>query len=59
MPHKEHQLRKVENRVLFFETRLYQHQYIRGMDCKGLNAAVTYTIYHLPTYKGIRRSTNI
>jgi hypothetical protein len=23
-----------------------------GMDCKGLNAAVTYAIYHLPAYKG-------
>jgi hypothetical protein len=59
MPHKEHQLRKVENRVLFFETGFYKHQYIRGVDCKELNAAITYRIYHLPTYKGIHRSTNI
>jgi hypothetical protein len=56
MLHKEHQLRKVRKRVLLsFETRFYQHQYIRGMDYKGLNAAVTYVIYHLPTYKGIGR----
>jgi hypothetical protein len=48
MPHKEHQLRKVGNKVLLsFETGFYQHQYIRGMDCKGLNVAVTYAIYHM------------
>jgi hypothetical protein len=47
MPHKEHQLRKVGKRVfLFFEIGFYQHQYILGMDCKGLNTAVTYVIYH-------------
>jgi hypothetical protein len=57
MPHKEHQLRKVGNRVLLsFETRFYQHQYIWGIDCKGLNAAVTYTIYH--TFWYIRASTD-
>jgi hypothetical protein len=51
MPHKEHQLRKVENRILLsFKTGFYQHQYIRGMDCKGLNAAVTYAIYHMSRY---------
>jgi hypothetical protein len=56
MPHKEHQLRKVGNRVLLtFETGFYLHHYIRGMDYKGLNAAVTYVIYHLSAYKGIRR----
>jgi hypothetical protein len=57
MPHKEHQLRKVRNRVLLsFETGFYQHQYIWGMDCKGLNAAVTYVIYH--TSRHIRASAD-
>jgi hypothetical protein len=47
MPHKEHPLRKVGNRVLLsFETRFYQHQYIREMDGKRLNVVVTYAIYH-------------
>jgi hypothetical protein len=51
MPHKEHQLRKVGNRVLLsFETGFYQHQYIWGMDYKGLNAVVTYAIYHTSQY---------
>jgi hypothetical protein len=51
MPHKEYQLKRVGNRVLLsIETGFYQHQYIRGMDCKGLNAAVTYVIYHMPWY---------
>ena len=56
MPHKEHQLRKVGNSVLNFETGFYQHQYIQGMDCKVLNAAVTYAIYH--TSRHIRASTD-
>jgi hypothetical protein len=57
MPQKEHQLRKVRNRVLLsFETGFYQHQYIWGMDCKGLNAAVTYVIYH--TSRHIRASAD-
>jgi hypothetical protein len=48
MPHKEHQLRKVGNRVLLsLETGFYQYQYIRRMDYKELNAAVTYVIYHM------------
>jgi hypothetical protein len=51
MAHKEHQLRKVENRVLLsFEIGFYQHQYIWGMDYKELNAAVTYAIYHMSRY---------
>jgi hypothetical protein len=41
-------LRKVENRVLLsFEIGFYQHQYIREMDCKGLNVTITYVIYHM------------
>jgi hypothetical protein len=51
MPHKEHQLRKVGSIVLLsFKTRFYQHQYIWGMDYKGLNAVVTYVIYHMSRY---------
>jgi hypothetical protein len=49
MPHKEHHLGKFGNIVLLtFTTGFYQHQYIRGMDYKGLNAVVTYEIHHLP-----------
>jgi hypothetical protein len=56
MPHKEHHLGKFGNIVLLtFATTFYLHHYIQGMDCKGLNAAVTYAIYHLPAYKGICR----
>jgi hypothetical protein len=37
MPHKEHHLKKFGNIVLLtFTTGFYQHQYIWGMDCKGL-----------------------
>jgi hypothetical protein len=56
MPYKEHHLGKFGNIVLLsFATGFYQHQYIKRMDYKRLNAAVTYTIYHLLTYKGIHR----
>jgi hypothetical protein len=56
----EHLLGRIENRIFSFETGLYHVIYIRGVDYKGLNQAVTLAIYHMSRHiVGIRREFHI